>query len=121
MRSGLAPALYARTEGDADRVTPRAMSEVIDQDPHVREVFIDAGKAIGIGAANVVTALHPDCVVLGGGVAEVGELLTSTVREVIQVRVGMFPTEEVRVERSLLGERAGLLGAVALGISAIES
>lgn len=121
MRSGLAPALHARVNGSGDRVTPREMAAVADQDPLIRETLVDAARAIGIAAANVVTILHPDLIVLGGGVAEIGTLLTDTVRLVIRERVGMFPTDSVRVECSLLGDRAGLRGAVALAMQAAHN
>jgi glucokinase len=94
------------------------MAAVAEQDPLIREVLVDAARAIGIAAANVVTILHPDLIVLGGGVAEIGPLLTDTIPQVIRERVGMFPTEHVRVERSLLGDQAGLRGAVALAMQA---
>jgi glucokinase len=121
MRSGLAPALHERIAGNDERVTPREMAAVVDQDPLIREALVDAARAIGIAAANVVTILHPDMIVLGGGVAEIGPLLTDTVRQVIQDRVGMFPTENVRVERSLLGEQAGLRGTIALAKEAAQT
>lgn len=69
---------------------------------------------LGIGAANLVTVLHPDLIVLGGGVAELGEHLLNPVPETIRRRVGMFPTADVRVERSALGDKAGLMGGIAL-------
>ncbi|MFT7644085.1 MAG: glucokinase, partial [Pirellulaceae bacterium] len=84
----------------------------------IREAIVTAATYLGIAAANVVTVLHPDLVVLGGGVAEIGDLLIDTVREVVRNRVGMFPTDEVRIVKSLLGEQAGLIGAVALAIEA---
>jgi glucokinase len=121
MRSGLAPALHSRVDGSCDRVTPREMAAVAEQDPLIREVLVDAGRAIGIAAANVVTILHPDLIVLGGGVAEIGPLLTDTVRQVVRERVGMFPTDNVRVDLSLLGEQAGLRGAVALAMQAADT
>ncbi len=71
--------------------------------------------------ANVVTCLHPQLIVLGGGVAELGDLLLVPVRDVIRERVGMFPPDDVRVERSLLGNAAGTLGAVALAIKGAEN
>jgi len=63
---------------------------------------------------NDVSILHPDLVVLGGGVAELGDILLDTVRGVIAARVGMFPTDNVEVARSLLGDQAGVMGALAL-------
>jgi len=68
-----------------------------------------AGCWLGIGAANVITVLHPDLVVIGGGVSEAGDLLLEPMRKTVRERVGMFPTDGVRIERSALGDRAGLL------------
>lgn len=51
---------------------------------------------------------------IGGGVAEIGPLLFDTVRETVKLRVRMFPVDEIRIERSLLGEKAGMLGGIAL-------
>jgi glucokinase len=121
MRSGLAPALHALVAGSDEGVTPREMAAVAEHDLLIREAIVDAARAIGIAAANVVTILHPDLIVLGGGVAEIGPLLSDTVRQVIRDRVQMFPTDQVRVERSLLGDRAGLCGAIALALSAAEA
>ena len=121
MRSGLAPALHVRVEGNGDRVTPREMAAIADEDPLIRETLFDAATAISIAAAHVVTILHPDLIVLGGGVSEIGTLLTDTVRQVIRGRVGMFPTDNVRVERVLLGEQAGLRDAVALAMQATHA
>ncbi|MCK4277218.1 MAG: ROK family protein, partial [Phycisphaerae bacterium] len=55
-------------------------------------------------------------VVLGGGVAQIGELLFDTVRECVRERVRMFPTDDVRIEPSLLGDKAGTLGGIALAM-----
>jgi glucokinase len=118
MRMGLAPNLHKLVAGDDRRVTTREMMTVANQDAPIREAIVTAATYLGIAAANVVTVLHPDLVVLGGGVAEIGDLLIDTVREVVRNRVGMFPTDEVRIVKSLLGEQAGLIGAVALAIEA---
>ena len=120
MRTGLAPKLHQLVAGQCDRITPREMLAAADAgDELVREALQRAAIWIGIAAANVVTVLHPDLVVLGGGVAELGDLLTSTVRDVIRNRVGMFPTDSVQVVRSQLGESAGLMGAIALAQSPV--
>ncbi len=60
--------------------------------------------------------LHPDLVVLGGGAAAMGELLFDPVRKTVARRVHMFPVDDIRIEPSMLGDRAGVLGAVALAI-----
>jgi glucokinase len=115
LKMGLVPNLHRAVEGDADRVTPREMlAAALAGDRLVQEALTRAGEWMGIAAANVVTVLHPDLIVIGGGVAELGETLLEPVRRTIRERVGMFPTDGVRVERSALGERAGILGCLAL-------
>ena len=118
MRSGRAPVLYDLVGGDADKVTPKEMAQAATAgDESVRYVLIRAATYLGIGVANVVTILHPDLIVLGGSVAQIGELLFSTVQQTVRKRVGMFPTENVRILPSLLGANAGTLGGVALAIN----
>ena len=118
MRMGLAPTLHGLVKGNADRVSPREVATAAETDEPIREAIVRAATYIGIAAANVVTILHPDLIVLGGGVAEVGETLTDTVRQVITERVRMIPTDNVRVARSRLNEKAGVLGAIALAADA---
>jgi glucokinase len=115
LRSGLAPELHKLVEGDIGRVTPREVALAAEQgDAALQDLLHRVAGYLGIGVANVVTVLHPELVVLGGGVAEMGGRLFEEVRRVVRRRVGMFPTDGVRIEPSELGEQAGVLGAIAL-------
>ena len=121
MKIGRAPRLHERVGGDVGRVTPKEMALAAEEgDEAVHEAIVRAADYLGIGAANVVVVLHPELIVLGGGVAEMGDLLVDRVQSVIRERVGMFPTDGVRVVRSLLGNRAGLLGAIALAAHGLD-
>ena len=118
MLAGLAPQLHVQVEGHTDRISPREMlAAAVAGDDRVREALVRACQYLGIAAANLVTILHPEMIVFGGGVSELGEILLDEVRSVIHERVGMFPTDSIRVEHSLLGEQAGILGAIALARS----
>ncbi len=115
--SGMAPRLYVLTNGRVDQVSPKSMAEAAGQgDDAIREAIVRAATYLGIGIANIVTALHPDLVVLGGGVAAIGALLLDTVRTTVRNRVRMFPVDEVSIQASLLGDKAGLYGGVALAM-----
>jgi glucokinase len=117
LASGRAPKLHELVRGDPGAVTPREMAlAAAAGDDAVAEALVRAAEYIGIGVANVVTVLHPDLVVLGGGVAEIGPLLFDTVRETVHRRVGMFPVDDLRIEKSLLGDKAGALGGIALAM-----
>lgn len=118
MRSGRAPNLYQIVDGNADQVSPREMAQAADAgDESVRDIIVRAATYIGIGVANVVTILHPDLIVLGGSVAQIGTVLFDVVKEIVHKRVGMFPPDDVLILPSLLGPNAGALGGIALAIN----
>jgi glucokinase len=115
LRSGLAPHLLELAGGEASSVNPLRMAEAARLgDTAVAQAIERAAEYLGIGVANLVSILHPEVVVLGGGVSGMGELLLGPVRRAILERVRMFPANNVRVECSTLGERAGLFGGIAL-------
>jgi glucokinase len=117
MRAGLAPKLHAMVAGEAGVVDPAKMAAAAEQgDVAVRDAILRAARWIGIGVANIVTSLHPELVVIGGGVAAIGPMLIDAVREEVTKRVRMFPVEGVRVEASALGDTAGLYGGIALAM-----
>jgi glucokinase len=114
LRSGLAPRLFEITGGDASRVTPKEIAEAAADDPMVRDLVERVAGYLAIAVANLINILHPEMILLGGGVAAMGETLLSPLRRDVVRRVGMFPAEGVIIERSVLGARAGALGGVAL-------
>ena len=115
LRSGQALRLHGLTDGLADRVTPETMAAAARSgDEAVALAFARAGEWLGIGVANMVTALHPEFVVIGGGVALAGDLLLPSLNATLRARVRMFPANTVRIAISGLGDRAGLLGGIAL-------
>ena len=100
-------------------VTPRLMAQALhEKEASVAAVIQQAGEDLGIGVANFVTMLEPDLVVIGGGVALIGESLFDVVRRIVRQRVKMFPAEQVAIEPSLLEDKAGMMGGVALACGA---
>jgi glucokinase len=117
LRSGLAPRLHERVGGDAGKVTTREMAAAAEAgDANVREAIIRAAELLAVGVSNVIVTLHPDLVVLGGGVAEMGAVLLDPVRRAVERRVKVMPVDIVRIEPSALGPRAGALGGIALAM-----
>ena len=115
--AGNAPQLYALCNGERANVSPITMAAAARSgEKSVTAAIERVAEWLGIAAANMIVALHPEVVVIGGGVAEMGDLLLDPVRETVQRRVRMFPTTDVRIEQSMLGDKAGLIGAMALAI-----
>jgi glucokinase len=115
--SGNAPKLYELCGGDVSKVSPVTIAAAAEAgEASALWAIGRVAEWLGIGAANLVVALDPDLIVIGGGVSEMGELLLQPLRATIQRRVRMLSTASIRVERSALGDKAGLLGGLALAM-----
>lgn len=113
--SGLAPKLYEIVGDDLSQVTPKTMAAAAEAgEATVLEAIQRAAGYIGIAAANVAVTLHPDLIVLGGGVAQMGEIFRAPVERMLRQRVRMVPAESIDVKLSQLGDQAGTLGGLAL-------
>jgi predicted NBD/HSP70 family sugar kinase len=78
-----------------------------------RRVIGDAGRALGVAIASTCNLLGPERVIVGGELAQAGELLLEPAREIVR-RSAIAAAREIKVTAGVLGERAEVLGAVAL-------
>ena len=85
-----------------------------DGDVGVRRVFADAGRSIGRALADLVNAVNPELVVVGGDLSAVGEPLLDGIRASLERYALPAASAAVEVVPGVLGERAEVLGAVAL-------
>jgi glucokinase len=71
-----------------------------------------AAAYIGIAIANLTIFLTPQRIVVGGGVAEAGELLFEPLREEVHERAGrVAPLHAIEIVPATLGSDAGAVGA----------
>ena len=61
--------------------------------------------------ATLVNFCTPALVIIGGGVAAVGDLLLASIRETVYRRSLPLATRDLRIARSALANQAGLHGA----------
>ncbi len=117
MANGNASRLRTLANGTLAAITPELMGTAARSgDAATRAIIERAGRYLGIAAAGVVGSIHPGLIVLAGGVSGLADLLIPPMRAAIAERVRMFPVNDLRIERSSLGDRAGVLGALALAI-----
>jgi predicted NBD/HSP70 family sugar kinase/biotin operon repressor len=105
--------MLSRSRGeelDVDAVLSRAAAG----DPGCRRALRDAGRAIGVAVANLCNLVNPERIVVGGSMGYAGDLLLDPLRESVGLRAIPSAAEDVEVVLGELGERAELLGAVAL-------
>ncbi|CAL9571125.1 N-acetylglucosamine repressor [Streptomyces sp. enrichment culture] len=88
-----------------------------DGDPGCRRVIADVGRHVGSGVANLCNLLNPTRVVLGGSLAEAGELVLAPIRESVGRYAIPSAARQLSVLTGSLGSRAEVLGALALVLS----
>jgi len=78
-----------------------------------------AGDTLGLGIANLVSIFNPQIVVLGGGLMQAGDLFLARIRTTVRKWANPRSANQVRIELSMLGDKAGLLGAARLALDEI--
>ncbi|WP_432247327.1 ROK family transcriptional regulator [Streptomyces sanyensis] len=86
-------------------------------DPGCRRVVADVGRHVGSGVANLCNLLNPSRVVLGGDLAEAGELVLGPIRDSVSRYAIPSAARRLSVAPGALGARAEVLGALALVLS----
>jgi glucokinase len=80
-------------------------------DARARAALDHAARAVGVALGGAAVLLWPDRIVVGGGVAEAGELLLAPLRREIGAYARVCPTDALTVARAELGPAAGAVGA----------
>lgn len=78
------------------------------------EVYLEAGRLLGHGVANLVSLFDPEIVVIGGGLARASDLFLDALRKAMKERAQPIASQKVRVVTSRLGGDANLLGVARL-------
>jgi predicted NBD/HSP70 family sugar kinase len=80
-----------------------------------------AGHLIGSMLAGVVNLLNPSLIVIGGGVANAGDVLLAAIRESVYRRSLPLATRHLLVVQSTLGDRGGTIGTAAMVLDELFS
>jgi predicted NBD/HSP70 family sugar kinase len=88
-----------------------------DGDAACSRVLADTGRQAGVAVASLCNLFNPERILIGGELAQAGELLLAPMRESVR-RCGIpSSTEGLTIRLAELGARASALGAVALALS----
>ncbi len=78
------------------------------------QVVREAAEHLGVAVAGLLNLLNPRVVIIGGGLARLGELLLAPLRETVRTRTLATSVEASRIVTSQLGARAIAVGAATL-------
>ena len=114
---GRSTLLLERSGHDLRYITPAMISEAAAEGDEIAvETLNETGYYIGLGVANAMNILNPDCFVIGGGIAGAGDLLLEPIRRTVEVNALYSAVKACRIVRAELGDDAGILGAAATAL-----
>jgi glucokinase len=108
-----AASLLARAGGSVEKLKgPMVTAAAQEGDPFATACLAETGHWLGEGLATLVAVLDPELILVGGGVAEAGELLLGPARESFARTVTAADQRPLPVIRlASLGNDAGMIGA----------
>jgi glucokinase len=105
-------------EGNTEEITPKIISEAYHRgDKLAEEIWLEVGTYLGTLFSGLVNLLNPQVIIIGGGIAQVGEILFSTIKKIIDERSFSLLSKDVKVVPAKLGKDAGVISAAALFLS----
>ena len=105
-------AKFREIAGSIDAITPAIVAQAANEgDAVAKKIFEIMGEYIGIGLTSVVNLLNPEKIVIGGGVADAGDILLEPLRKTLKSRTMPIQGRAVEVVPAQLGNTAGIIGS----------
>lgn len=82
-----------------------------------QEIISNAGQYLGIAIASLINVVNPSLIVIGGGVAQMGDLFLEPIRRSAATRSLPAAARVVRITAAVLGRRSSGMGAVVQALS----
>lgn len=120
--SGEPTTITLMAHGSADGITARTVYlAAVEGDRLAQRILGQASFYLGVGLTNLVNLFNPEVVVIGGGLAKMGDVLMAPALDHVKARAFMPAVNAVRFVPAALGDHAGVLGAAALLMDHQES
>ncbi len=102
--------ITAKDIGAAARNGDKLAQDIIDR----------AAYYLGVGLVNITNIFNPELIVIGGGMAELGEMIIGRGREMVAERAFSVSARSVRIVMAGLGNEAGIYGAAAFALDMVR-
>ena len=107
--------LYKMIDGDLMKLEAKDIFDAAREgDAFSLELVDYEAEYLALGIANILNIINPEVVVLGGGVALAGDILLNPMREKMVKYALPVTLEELQIVQGVLGNEAGIKGAVGL-------
>ena len=102
------------TKGKIENITTEKVSAAArNGDSLAAEIILKAAYYLGIGLVNIVNIFNPEIIIIGGGMAKMGDMLLNPAKQVVKERAFPLPAQAVEIVPTHLGDDSGVLGAAA--------
>lgn len=117
LKAGASSLLREMAGGDIRSITAKEIESAARQgDRLAQEVIARAAYYLGLGLGNIVNIFDPELIIVGGGVAQMGDLLLAPAIETMHRSAYALQVAQARVVPAQIGDSAGVLGAVAFAL-----
>jgi glucokinase len=107
--------VLALAGGKPKEITAHHVVEAAKEgDPFAIQILEEVGTYMGVGIANVIQMLNPECVIIGTIAVHAGELVLEPIRQAVQEYAWERAWKVCRIVPAELGDRAQDLAAIAL-------
>ena len=108
--------LWQTCDGDLNKVEGKTIFEAYDMGDAVAKAVVDKYLYyVAVGIANVVNALQPEAVCVGGGISGQGEKILQPIRDIVKAeRYSVYADKQANIVPAALGNDAGIIGAALL-------
>ncbi len=121
IKDGAQTTLLEYAAGDIDKVNAEVVHKAARQgDTLAKEVIAQISYYLGVGLTNLVNIFNPELIVIGGGLANIGDILLAPAYKLVREKVNATAFASVRFARAKLGENAGVIGAAAYAFHEME-
>jgi predicted NBD/HSP70 family sugar kinase len=120
LNKGKKSVLFDLCQGKIESVTAEMVVRAAKQDDDLsKKIFDNAIEYLGIGIAGLVNLFHPEVVVIGGGVAQSGDILFDSVRQIVKMRTMESIAKDVKIIPTTFPKKTAVKGAVSLILSEV--
>ena len=114
IKSGGKSSLVEMVKGKVEDITAEKVGVAARSgDPLARDIIDRAAFYLGVGLVSLVNIFNPEMIVLGGGMAKMGDILLEPARKLVRERAFTMLAQAVRIVTAKLGNEAGIYGAAA--------
>lgn len=110
------------TKNDPAAITSELLCNLAKEGDNLsKKIFIEMGKYLGIGFADLINILNLELIIIGGGVLPAWEFFIDEAIKQMKMRTYKVPGEVVEIKKAKCGNDAGMLGAAYMAWQGIRN